>query len=244
MDLTLWGSRAAALDTPGLHTKAARRVKEAVDWFARTTGACWARVETIAARARVSKRTAQKWLSAFARWGWICSTRRGPRTSVRSVSLGQKCASFCASTDARSIYLKESKEQTPWRRDGACAKAPAKTTSASVKPGSLPSLERTDLRDPSRMGTLLGAFLRATKPDRAPAGARDPRTLLRWFGLARRALRVGTNPGALFRSLLAGKRYDWISQDDEEGARADVAAFLHGADRRRRETDALTEAMD
>jgi hypothetical protein len=44
--------------------------------------------------------------------------------------------------------------------------------------------------------------------------------------------------------LLVGKRWDWISQEDEDGARRDVAAFLHGIDRRRRETPALEEAMD
>jgi len=261
---TLWGTPLES-DVPGLHSDCARRVKEAVEWFARGTGECWARIETIAKRADVGKRTAQKWVSAFVRWGWINVVRRGgnrsalravkfpalkaPRRHQASKRTPVGCAVSCAPAPTRAICIEEGKEvKTPWSGDGVRAAERGKKRTQSVKPGSLPHLTPAMLADPSRLGTMLGSFLRSYGPHQAAARERDPRTLLRWFGLARRALRVGRQPGALFRSLLAGKRWDWISQEDEDGARRDVAEFLHGRDTaRRRELsadDIVAQAVD
>lgn len=79
----LWRTSAVSLDVPGLHTNCAKRVKSAFDWFSKDAGVCGVRVSEIASRARVSKRTAQLWLSAFVRWGWITVDRRGCRSALR-----------------------------------------------------------------------------------------------------------------------------------------------------------------
>lgn len=96
------------------------------------------------------------------------------------------------------------------------------------------ALGRADLSDPSLMFSVLVALI-------GPR-ASDPCTLLRWFGCARRAMRVGRKPGALFRSLWSGKRWAWISQADEDGARADTALVLHGRGPRKRARDPVAEA--
>lgn len=106
----------------------------------------------------------------------------------------------------------------------------------------LPSLTPMDLRDAHRMREVLGGVLGAYKAPGQAERADDPRTLLRWFGWAHKALRTARSPGAMFR-WLASTGSEQIAQIDEERARESLALVLHGQRTRRApQRDAAAEA--
>lgn len=106
----------------------------------------------------------------------------------------------------------------------------------------LPNLTPMDLKDAHRMREVLGGVLGAYKAPGQAARADDPRTLLRWFGWAHKALRTAKSPGAMFR-WLAANGSDQITHADEERARESLALVLHGHQTRRApERDAAAEA--
>ena len=105
--------------------------------------------------------------------------------------------------------------------------------------GLFPHLTPDQLADPIRMHGIMREI--ASSGGR-PEAAEDPRTLIRWFGLIRRSLRVAKNPAGCFRSLWRSRRWSWISQEDEDGARRDIAAALYGQEiKRRGQRDPIAE---
>lgn len=184
---------------------------------------------------------------------WPSARRRQARAAAGSFTprVHPGCASACTSNCTSSAgdtskSLQSSDEKTMVPGHGVCAHnstpggsqprpAPrlprpdhARPSPKALKPGSLPNLTPREMRDPAAM---LGVFRRFVAAYGAERIADDPRRQLRFFGLAARALRVARKPGAMFRRLLAAKRFDWISQADENQASAWIKRAREAAER-------------
>lgn len=238
---TLWGTPAPTDDQPGALTPAGRRVWDAFNWFARTSGECWARLQTISTRTGLALRTVQKWLTRLRKWGWIETTRRGRSPALRT-RRHAPCALACALKGPRSTLPEGFKNKT--MADGVRSQQPPTRARRTGTVRNLPNLTPMDLGDAHRMHQVLAGVLGAYKAPGQADRANDPHTLLNWFGSARRALRIARSPGAAFRWMIANNKAGWITQADEDAARADVAKVLHGRQTRPRpERDAVAEAL-
>jgi hypothetical protein len=95
-------------------------------------------------------------------------------------------------------------------------------------PGGLPAprledVRAEDLKDTARLLDLLG---QAVARGLASASEADR---LRFVGAAEHALAIGKeNPAGLFVSLVRGKLWRYLTQEDEDRANARIKAFLRG----------------
>lgn len=231
-----------------------RRVYDALLWFARSSRdkTCYPRQETIAEYLGYSLRTVSLAIAELRRAGMIEVIRRARaavyrvlswmpgskprvmkrgsgatvRTPEKRPSAPPDCASDCASDAVVPLVLK-THEKTMARPDGVFTHRRAgPRTSAPRPPSPFPAnLTPRELADPIRMHGILQDVAKAAG---RPGLADNPVVQVRWHGLIRRALRVARNPAGCFRSLWRGSRWGWISQADEDQARADIAKALYG----------------
>lgn len=120
-ELNLWGKVAATQPDDGALTKAGRAVWLKVCGLSRSQSECWAKAETIGRYVGLKLRTVQKWLGRFARWGWIETERRGPRSAIRRPSHRAPCASSGEVFGPRTTYLTDPVTKTKTMTHGACA---------------------------------------------------------------------------------------------------------------------------